>query len=723
MRTILLSLLLCASTLRAGEPMCGTHPENDRRVRALHERTRERIASDGTGSSAARPAKLRDGAFYIENNQDFTAGYRSFDLAGQSLVFTRAGNAAFTMRREALQYVEPAGAPVRDFQSATGPGWHYVAHDLPFAFPLFGSTVTRIYVSAFNAITPTVPVEQKGTELDAIEAAVHRAPVLSPLMITVNKPRSLEYPRVWIDQQPDAVIVTWRSSANAPFGYDLQAKLARDGTVTYSYRSVVAMRWGAPILSPGFDPAQIARVKMTNTHADNPNDVTNQVPEALRPMLDIRSLDVERLGDTDAVAIRLTLAGAVDRTKLADGQILGYEASAGGMIATIEIDRVNTRVISFTGLRYDVDGASANVDGNTVELYGVFGDSGGASVRASTYYQPLGRETDNSLTGMDLTPAANPTVTDLSSVPQNTQLPAPIAEPFVLGSFDPYSVWDVVQDSWGLSNFDYDAVAIYQSFYTDLIFYAGAYATGGNPQVDGIAAFTPRFGSHVPRSPTLLHLNQLTYGYSAAERTASQVMMHELGHRWLYFFSIVENGEAAHILNPVSAHPAAYVHTSSAFPVYGTDESSVMGGAYFTPQPDGSYRAHAANMGYSWTDLYLMGLAAPEEVPPWFYLAGTNLPREYWPAEGAIANGEKRPVQLSQITAFHGMRKPSVALSQREFRVLFVLVTEEGQPATDAEVAKVNEWRALLERNFLIATGGRGRVVTTFVRPGKRRAS
>jgi hypothetical protein len=340
-----------------------------------------------------------------------------------------------------------------------------------------------------------------------------------------------------------------------------------------------------------------------------------------------------------------------------------------------------------------------------------------------TFYRPLGRTTDSSVLSIPYTPAPRPVASDLSAVAQNTQLNVPIAEPFLLGAFDPHRAWDLVQSSYGLSNWDYDGVAMYQTYFTDMIFYAGAYATGGNPQVDGIAQFSPGYGSHATRAPTLLHMNQLTYNYSAAEQTASKVMLHEFGHRWLYFFTIAENGGAARSLNPVSAHPAAYVHTPAAFAVYGSDESSVMGGAYFTPQPDGSHRAHAANMGYSWTDLYLMGLAATEEVPPWFYLAGTNLPREYWPQEGAVAYGEKREVQVGQITAVHGARIPSMALSQRQFRMAFVLVTEDGVAATDAEVTKLNEWRTLLERNFALATGGRGRLITTFVRPGKRRAT
>ncbi|HET8774327.1 MAG TPA: hypothetical protein VFP80_11065, partial [Thermoanaerobaculia bacterium] len=211
--------------------------------------------------------------------------------------------------------------------------------------------------------------------------------------------------------------------------------------------------------------------------------------------------------------------------------------------------------------------------------------------------------------------------------------------------------------------------------------------------------------------------------YSSVEERAGHVMLHEFGHRWLYNFPILEDGDESYALNPVSSHPAAYVHTPAAFPVHGVNEASVMGGAYFSPQSDGSYRAHVANYGYSWTDLYLMGLAAPEEVPPWFYLAGTALPREYWPEEGAIANGEKRDVEVGQIIAANGPRKPSSAISQRQFRVLFVLVTENGVEATEAEVAKLNHWRDLMEHNFTLATGGRGSVVTTFVRPARRRAS
>lgn len=714
MRAVLLSLMF-ASALHAAEPMCGSTPANDRRVNAIHARTQARLATNAV--SATREATLREGAFYVKNDATITPGHRAFDLLGKSLVFTPAGGNAYTMRTDALRYVAPKGAPLKDFANGTTDTWWYVAHELPFAFPLFGTNVTRIYVDAYNGIATSVPPQQGGTQFDAIEASVRRGPLLSPLMLpmTGRAPR----PQVWIENKSDGVVITWRSgNTTSPFGYDLQAKLAKNGTITYSYRTMTAMHWGAPIVSPGLDPLTIARTPIHGAN-DAANDVSSSVPEALRPMLDIQRVDVQRLGDADLFAVRLTLGAPIDREQISIGQPLEYEVRLSGLeVAGVRVDRYWTEVISFTGYQWDFDGASAFVDGNVVEIYGVQSSAETRTVRAASGF--ASDRADALSFDVPFPTPPRSIVTDLSAVPQNARLEVPFAEPFVLGTFDPYAAWNVVQTSYGLSDHDYDAVAMYQSFFTDLIFHAGAYATGGNPQVDGIRPFMPVYGTHASKAPTLLHMNQLTYGWSAKEQTAAQVLLHEFGHRWLSFFTITENGSLSSAVNPTGAHPAAYVHTAAAFPVYGERESSVMGGAYFTQQGDGSWIARAANNGYSWSDLYLMGLAAPEEVPPWFYLAGTTLPLSYWPPDGIVVTGDPHTVTVPQITAVHGPRTPSSALSQREFRVLFVLVTDA--TPTAAEVATVNQWRHVMERNFLLATGGRGRLITTFTRGGRRRA-
>ena len=719
MPVVLLSLLLLTTTLRAAEPMCGTSPENDLRIRAVHERSRERIRT------LATPAALvRDGAFYVQNDETVTPGYRPFDLEGQTLSFTRAGglgNPAFTLQRQALRYVEPAGEPVRDFK-ADASSFSF-AHDLRFTFPFAGRDVTRIYVTAYNGIAFDPPVDETATQFDAIEAAVHRNAILSPLMTTARKPRFLEPPKVWLDEGPDMVRVTWRSSGNAPFGYDIQAELKSDGSIAYSYRSVTGMRWGTPAILTGFDPANVSRAPIVGVE-DSQSDVTGNPPAAVRGMLNIKRVEVQRLRNSDLFAVRILLMEPIDRSKLGDGETIGFQANIGVETAAIEIGKSATRVASFTGVSYEADGASAHVNGDVVEIYGIQRDPERAaerSLRVISLHRPSNRITDTSTVGIPFTPAPRTLTSDLSRYAGAT-LEVPIAETFTLGVFDPFQVWNILRSSHALSDYDYDAVAMYQTFYTDIIFYAGAYATSGNPQVDGVAPYAPSYGRHASRAPTLLHMNQLTYNYSAAEESASKVMLHEFGHRWLYFFSIRENGQTGRFLNPISAHPAAYVHTPAAFPVYGENESSVMGGAYFTGQPDGTYKAYVANHGFSWTDLYLMGLAAPEEVPPWFYIADTDLPKAYWPVQGAIAKGERRDVKLSQVTEVHGPRKPSVALSQRRFRVLFVVVTENAEPTAE-EVAKLNQWRTVLERNFELATGGRGRLETTYVKAGKKRAT
>ncbi|HVG23618.1 MAG TPA: hypothetical protein VND45_05645, partial [Thermoanaerobaculia bacterium] len=527
----------------------------------------------------------------------------------------------------------------------------------------------------------------------------------------------------WVDDRADLVRVTWRSSGNAPFGYDVQAELRGDGSIAYSYRSVTGMRWGTPAILPGFDPETVSRKQLVAVD-DSQNDVSTSLPAAAKAMLNIKRVEVQRLRDSDLYAIRIQLMEPIDQKRLGVSEVLSYQATIGEETAAVDVSGEKVTVASFTGASYERDGASAAIRGDVIEIYGVQRDPQQAiarSLRVLTVYRPTNRGVDTLTVGIPFSAAPKVLSTDLSQS-SSSLVTLPIAETFTLGVFDPFAVWDVMRSSHAISDYDYDAVAMYQTFFTDMIFYAGAYATGGNPQVDGVAPYSPGYGRHVPRAPTLLHMNQLTYNYSAAEETASKVMLHEFGHRWLYFFSIREsNGQTGRYLNPVSAHPAGYVHTPSAFKVYGDNESSVMGGAYFTPQPDGTYKAYVANYGYSWTDLYLMGLAAPQEVAPWFYISGSDLPLAYWPAQGQIATGERRDVELSQVTAVHGPRIPSVDLSQRRFRVLFVLVTDEAEP-TPQQMAKLNQWRAVMERNFATATGGRGRLETTFVRQSKKRA-
>jgi hypothetical protein len=718
-----LSLLLFALPLTADD-FCGTSPQNDVRVRAVRERTAHgpRVASN----KLLPAAQLYHGAFYVPNTERIAPGRRPFDLAGRSLVFEPRTSTSYAVRRAALQYVEPAGAPVKFFQPADGNGWHFLPYQLSAPVTLFGQQVSQLYLSAYNGITTVAPPVNGTWQFDTVEAAVFRTPVLSPLMLTGATPvRYFTWPSVYVDEYADGVRITWRNP-DTFFHYDVQADLRRDGTITYSYKAVDHIEWGAPILSAGFDAWNPA-TQLIKSATDTKNDVSSAAG-TLAPMLDIQRVETHRVANSDLFVVRITLGAAIDPAKITAGTTLKYLARVGGEYLELDVNRDGVATYQSNNASAAIGGGSGGrYSGATVELWGAQrGMTGTLDVRLFTQMTGSSKTWDALVSTIDLDTPARELASDLSSVADGTELSTPIVEPFAVPAFDPYAVWDVLAPHFGLRHDDIDAVAVYQSFLTDIIFYAGAYSTGGNPRVDGIINFDPEFfGTHAPAEAAMLHMNQLDYNYNSVEGRSSQVMLHEFGHRWLFFSRIRENGTVTHILNPISAHPAQYVHLPSAFPVYGPNESSTMGGAVFSQLGDGRWQAHVANAGYSWMDLYLMGLAAPEEVTPWFYLANTSpaLGGAYWPDEGAVVSGTKREVALSQLIDVEGPRNPAAAVSAKSFRVVFALVTPPDRGPTEAEVAKLDSLRALMARNFALATGGRGAVVTEFARRERRRSA
>ncbi|HEX8172762.1 MAG TPA: hypothetical protein VF824_19650 [Thermoanaerobaculia bacterium] len=708
---ILVSLLFCSPLFAADDPMCASSPANTAAVRALHERTHVAL-------KAAAPAVVRDGAFYLPNDESLTVGYHPNDLLGTSLVFTPRGASSYSVARVPLRYVEPSGEAVRDFQSDNAA----VTYDLTQgALPLFGRAIARVQLTAFNAIELDGADEEGAMQFAALDGAVHRGAAISPLIITNRKPRQLAYPRLFVDESADALRVTWRSTAGETFGYDVQAEVRRDGSIVFSYKALREMAWGAPLITRGFDPATAAHRVLTTVN-DPVDGVTK--PAQFGPMVDVVRAELTRIEERNLVSVRLRLAGAVDGSQLTGDQSLQYDVVVGNTGARLVVTRNGYTIIPFGGDRAITSGAAARIDGDTIELFGtddLFDTTGPQTLRVTTYLRPSGSSVDRVVATVTFDAPARGIVSDLSAA--SGELALPIVEPFTLGSLDVYAVWQRIQPQFHLSEANVDALAIYQSFYTDIIFYAGAYSTAGNPQVDGIAP-PGYFSATAPREAALLHMNHFTYNYNALTQTASKVILHEFGHRWLYFFRIKQGSSLTFALNPASAHPAGFVSTPSAFPVYGENESSVMGGATFAEQPDGTFKAHASNMGYSWTDLYLMGLAAPEEVPPWFYLANSDpaLPSAYWPDEGAVVRAQRTDVKLDQVIAAEGRRNPSTSLAQHKFQVLFTLVTDPGDTATDAQAAQMRALRDLFARNFFTATGHRASVSTDYVTIIRRRA-
>jgi len=710
-RSVLVAVCLMLSAgaaAFAADLRCGTSPDNDRRIRALHSSSHQKRTL--TSNDATAPLLL-NGAIYLPANDGVTPGYKPFDLEGQSLVFRPGSEGRYAVSRGPLQYTEPLSTGQLTAQ--------FVTADLGFTFSAFGRDVQRVYVAPFIGMTFDEPHFDDATDFTEVAALMRSSPLIAPLAQTSKSIRVL--PFIYVDRTSSSLIVTWRSASHPSFGYDVQAQLNRDGSIVFSYKSLRNVRWGAPVLASG------GAVRRTLFDGDGATGTTSQPDATLKDMLDVRRVEVFRLAESEVVSVRMTLGAAIDQSKIKDGQWLTYEVlittDQGYDDAIIQVTPKDTFVSVYESAI--LDRVTARVDGNTVEFFGVQKSPDPVNVQtmnALSFVSGTSRPADFTQYQFSLNAVPRRIATDLSAV-NGSELVLPIIEPFLIPTLDPLAVWDQLKTAYGFRDDEIDGVAIYQSFFTDIIFYATAYSLPGNPQVDGIHPTQSGSGTAAPRAPSLMHLNQLNYDENSDDKLASSVVLHEFGHRWLYTLSFMDGQTKSNVLSPLTQHPAAYVDTRSAFAMYGPEESSVMGGGFFTNLSGNRYRARALRYGYSWTDLYLMGLADANEIPSWFYLASTNpkLPNAYFPTDGIEVTGTKRDVQLSQVIAAQGPRNPTSGQSPHDFRVLFVLVTDPGKEPTADEIAKIEWLRSTMERDFTRATGGRGRVITNRPAPKKRR--
>ena len=168
--------------------------------------------------------------------------------------------------------------------------------------------------------------------------------------------------------------------------------------------------------------------------------------------------------------------------------------------------------------------------------------------------------------------------------------------------------------------------------------------------------------------------NMLPYNYAMSQ------LGHEMGHRWAAFVSAKVNGDLIQ-LGPV--HWARGLQAPVAFPYQRPVEASAMGGGVWQDNLDGTYTQldddyYVPASGYSYLDLYLMGMIRPAEVPDFFILQ--NLVPTGKDANGRpIFKAERIKVTIQDVIAAEGPRVPDVDHSQRNFNTGIVLVVEHGQ--------------------------------------------
>ena len=169
----------------------------------------------------------------------------------------------------------------------------------------------------------------------------------------------------------------------------------------------------------------------------------------------------------------------------------------------------------------------------------------------------------------------------------------------------------------------------------------------------------------------------LPYNYAMSQ------LGHEMGHRWGASASAKINGETVP-LGPV--HWTRGLHAPVAFPYQRPAEASAMGGSIWRDNFDGTFTQldddyYVPATGYSYLDLYLMGLISRAEVPDFFLLK--NLVPVGKDANGyPIFKADRNKVSIQDVIAVEGPREPDVDHSQRNFNTGMVLIVEHGNRPT-----------------------------------------
>jgi hypothetical protein len=189
---------------------------------------------------------------------------------------------------------------------------------------------------------------------------------------------------------------------------------------------------------------------------------------------------------------------------------------------------------------------------------------------------------------------------------------------------------------------------------------------------------------------------------------------HEMGHRWGAFVSAKVNGETIP-LGPT--HWARGLQAPVPFPYQRPTEASAMGGGVWQDNFDGTYTQldddyYVPATGWSYLDLYLMGLAAPAEVPDFFIL------RNLVPA-GRDANGhpifkaDRTKVTIQDVITAEGPRMPDVDHSQKQFNTGIVVIVEHGNKPSKELIERANGIRERWIDYWATTTGHRSSITVT----------
>ena len=573
----------------------------------------------------------------------------------------------------------------------------------------------------------------------------------------------------YLKELDDRAVISW--SLTEPYGgiqdwswtptiNKFQAVLHKDGTIDLSYDDLAARDAVVgiyPLISSG-DEKEISTIAAAGDSSAAPN-------------LDIRSLHLSSVG---GLYLKVGLEGRGPILAATDPAIagLGYfvcldrKMPSGGcqpsghndIVWTVRGFGERNRGSFHMGPRYFAFGTGlapkVSVDGNTLSIQGTLpeGYASGDTVYISAAVQASesGKPVQIAPHPFKLAGVASPAV-HFASLPKDSGPYPVVFEAFHY--MKPPRAQDLTCSVIQALGDKFDMLAYYSDFRIDNP-EAGTSSDGplgGGPnggKVTGIGAEQDNLGAFCTKGrfqwqfiqPVYAGSNQMQeyppadlkdsdthnigfYMHQLAERTANgkippydyamSQIGHEMGHRWSAFVQAKVNGESIE-LGPT--HWDMGLQARVPFPYQRPTEASAMGGGVWQDNFDGTFTQLDDNYyvpatGYSYLDLYLMGMIAPSEVPDFFIL------RKLVPA-GKDANGhpifkaDRTKLTIQDVIAAEGPRLPDVDHAQKDFNTGMVMVVEHGKAPSPELIERTNGIRERWMDYWTTVTGHRSTMTT-----------
>lgn len=188
--------------------------------------------------------------------------------------------------------------------------------------------------------------------------------------------------------------------------------------------------------------------------------------------------------------------------------------------------------------------------------------------------------------------------------------------------------------------------------------------------------------------------------------SSADILAHELGHQWLVGATFIDDQgrESTDLLGRGNAHWSYYFDSDLSF-LEGNEIREESNGLFTTLQVRATYNPF---------DRYLMGLIPLSDVPDKFYVDGNGTvgPNNQPASANESLGGTRVDISIDQLVAAMGERVPSVAESQKSFRIGFIVLVQQGKEPSQSAIDKANKFAIEIEKLFAKETGRKGSLDT-----------